>query len=180
MQWELLFFLHSFLLGICIYVIYDLFKSIRRVWEHRGSIVAIEDFVFWVCCGLYVFIYLYKRNYGILRIYEVTAMLLGSVIYGCFVSTYFEKLLTWILRKFRYMMEIPIKFIKKMIKGLKKTMLRVRILIRKFWNRIEVDRDDRDEKTKKKEAGPKKRSRKHKKKYKQEGEISHHQGGKAT
>ena len=48
--------LHSFLLGVIITFIYDLFRIFRRIIPHGWFLLSLEDLVFWVL-ATQVFLY---------------------------------------------------------------------------------------------------------------------------
>lgn len=65
---EGVFMLHSFLLGVIITFIYDLFRIFRRIIPHGWFLLSLEDLVFWVLATAGIFYMLY---------YEITACSAG-------------------------------------------------------------------------------------------------------
>ena len=45
---EGVFMLHSFLLGVIITFIYDLFRILRRIIPHGWFLLSLEDLAFWI------------------------------------------------------------------------------------------------------------------------------------
>ena len=62
MKDELIFFFRSIVYGAELLFIYDFFRSIRRVWKHGKILTALEDHVFWVAGGIFLFSRLYLHN----------------------------------------------------------------------------------------------------------------------
>ena len=56
---EGVFILHSFLLGVIITFIYDLFRIFRRIIPHGWFLLSLEDLVFWVLATAGIFYMLY-------------------------------------------------------------------------------------------------------------------------
>ena len=63
---EGVFMLHSFLLGVIITFIYDLFRIFRRIIPHGWFLLSLEDLVFWVLAtaviGAGTGMFLYKKT----------------------------------------------------------------------------------------------------------------------
>ena len=59
---EGVFMLHSFLLGVIITFIYDLFRIFRRIIPHGWFLLSLEDLVFWVLATAGIFYILYKKT----------------------------------------------------------------------------------------------------------------------
>ena len=101
---------------------YDLFRVIRRVIEHGTVWTAVEDFIYWLCCALFVFAMLYRENDG---------MAVGMLCYNRFVSPFFVKYMALIFgtvfRILRRVAGILCRPLKKLKKILKKTVRLVKI-----------------------------------------------------
>lgn len=96
---ELNLFLDSFLIGIIIALVYDGLLILRRVIPHKLFWVSMEDFLFWLCCALAVFILLVEKNDGILRWFAVCGALLGVLLYKKSVSNIYINVMSTILKK---------------------------------------------------------------------------------
>ena len=64
---EGVFMLHSFLLGVIITFIYDLFRIFRRIIPHGWFLLSLEDLVFWVLATAGIFICFIMKNNGMFR-----------------------------------------------------------------------------------------------------------------
>ena len=83
---EVVFLLHSFLLGIAITFVYDGFLILRRLIRHSLFLISVEDMIFWIACAIGVFYMLYEENNGILRWFAVFGATLGMIAYKKSIS----------------------------------------------------------------------------------------------
>lgn len=83
---EVVFLLHSFLLGIAITFVYDGFLVLRRLIRHSLFLISVEDLIFWIACAIGVFYMLYEENNGILRWFAVFGATLGMLAYKASIS----------------------------------------------------------------------------------------------
>lgn len=99
---EVMFFFHSFLMGIVITFVYDGFLVLRRVIRHNLLLISLEDMIFWIACAIGVFYMLYEENNGVLRWFAVLGATLGMIVYKGSVSNilvnFFSKILTCFLK----------------------------------------------------------------------------------
>ncbi len=104
---EAVFFLHSVFMGVIITFVYDWFLIIRKLIKHGVIWVSLEDFVFWIACGLGVFNMLYRENNGILRWFTVIGAMLGMACYKWLVSKIFVQIMsTCIYKIMRFLFKI--------------------------------------------------------------------------
>lgn len=66
---------------------------------HKGFLVSVEDFAFWVYCGAKVFLLMYYESNGTLRWFAVIGALSGMFLYKKIVSYLFVKYASFLLRK---------------------------------------------------------------------------------
>lgn len=99
---EVMFFFHSFLMGIVITFVYDGFLVLRRVIRHNLLLISLEDMIFWIACAIGVFYMLYEENNGVLRWFAVFGATLGMILYketiSNFLVNFFSKILTCLFR----------------------------------------------------------------------------------
>jgi spore cortex biosynthesis protein YabQ len=93
------FLLHSLLMGVFITYVYDLLRIFRRVIPHGSFLVSLEDFVFWVYCGIEVFLLMYHESDGTLRWFAVIGALAGMVSYKKLISPFLVKYVSLVLNK---------------------------------------------------------------------------------
>ncbi len=85
------FLLHSLIMGVFITFVYDILRIIRRVIPHGGFWVSVEDMVFWLYCGVEVFLLMYHESNGTLRWFAVIGAMTGMILYIKLVSSLFVK-----------------------------------------------------------------------------------------
>ena len=111
---ELQFFLISILWGAIVLFAYDGFRIIRRIIRHNGFFLAIEDLIFWMIAGLFIFSMIYRENNGVIRGFSVMGMAIGMVLYHYILSDFLVSFITKIIRALLR----PFRFIIKKIKQL--------------------------------------------------------------
>ncbi|PXV91088.1 spore cortex biosynthesis protein YabQ [Lachnotalea glycerini] len=127
---ESYFFGCCVLTGIAVISSYDLIRILRRIVKHGVIAIGIEDFIYWVVCGFFVFHIIYIRNDGILRGFAILAIILGMLIYNLTISSLLVKYISKILNKIKDFLTAPIKWIIKMCsKILKKYYKAVKIML---------------------------------------------------
>lgn len=111
------FMLHSFLLGACITLFYDLFRILRRIIPHRTLLLSLEDLVFWVLATGGIFYLLYYENNGMFRWFAVIGAGAGMLLYRKTLSAPFVGLVSGLINailsllgKFLWKMSAPFRF----------------------------------------------------------------------
>ena len=77
---ELSVFLQAVLAGNIIYLAYSVIRVVRRLWRHNLFFVSLEDLIFWIGTGIYLFVRIYQTSDGIIRWYFVIGVLLGGIV----------------------------------------------------------------------------------------------------
>ena len=77
---ELAIFLQAILTGNILFLVYAAVWIVRRIIKHNSFFVSMEDVIFWVGAGLYVFGEIEQTCDGIIRWYFVLGVLLGTFI----------------------------------------------------------------------------------------------------
>ena len=118
MDKDTLFLLQACATGVMITFVYDWLRIFRRVIPHKQFAVSLEDFLFWVCCAIYVFMWMYRVSNGSLRWFAVGGALFGMYLYKRLISrlfvTYVSKLLKCVLRIFGKILFVclrPLRFV---------------------------------------------------------------------
>ncbi|MBO5166482.1 MAG: spore cortex biosynthesis protein YabQ [Lachnospiraceae bacterium] len=88
---ENLFLLYSFLMGIFITFIYDIFRIFRRVCPHKRFAVSLEDIMFWIFCAISVFYLMHTQSNGTLRWFAVLGAMAGMFLYKKLLSDFLVK-----------------------------------------------------------------------------------------
>ena len=130
---ELNFLLHSFLLGIAVTAVYDVFLILRRLVKHSLLLISLEDLLFWIGCAIGVFMMLYEENNGILRWFAVLGAAIGMILYKVSISEFIVNIMSTVIgRIFHVLFKIlrficrPVGFCGRKIGGIFKV----------FWRKI--------------------------------------------
>lgn len=123
------FFLASVLSGIGILVCYDFFRILRSIVPHKDWVVFWEDYIFWVCSGVIVFLMIFQWNDGAIRSFSVLGVAVGMGIYHlgpsepivCIVSRILKKCIG-ICIKMIHTICFPLLFLYKKIKNVLKKL----------------------------------------------------------
>lgn len=133
----------SVLLGAGMFLLYDCFRILRRVFPHGTIWIGIEDFLYWMVCTVAVFVMLYTQNDGKIRGYAIGGIAVGMLLYyGLFsrlvirVNVLVLKAVTGAIGKTAAVVFRPFRFIGKKIhvffrKQLKKVWKAIRIGVSK-------------------------------------------------
>lgn len=76
------------LLGAGLMFLYDILRIVRIVIPHSIVAVSIEDVLYWIVAGIFMFMLLYKEDAGSIRWFAVAIAAGGMVIYNFGVSRF--------------------------------------------------------------------------------------------
>ena len=117
------FYLSSFLWGMALVAIYDVFRIFRRIVRHKKLLMAIEDFIFWMVAACLVFRMIYQYNNGIIRFPGMVILFAGMILYHYAISNPFVHFLN-------KRIILPIKrFLRKIHKVLKNMRNKGKLLL---------------------------------------------------
>lgn len=71
--------LQAFLSGNIVYLSYSAIRILRRLIRHSLFFVSLEDFLFWIGTGLYLFLEMFNTSDGSIRWYFVLGVVVGSL-----------------------------------------------------------------------------------------------------
>ena len=77
---EVYFFARALFLGVLLALCYDLIRLIRRLIPHGNAVVAAEDAVYWLGCGILIFRMMYEVNSGTIRGFAIIAVVMGMLL----------------------------------------------------------------------------------------------------
>ena len=77
---ELFVFLHAALSGNIVYLTYCALRVLRRIVRHNLFWVSLEDALFWIAVGFYLFTQIYQTSNGTIRWYFVLGVLVGGIL----------------------------------------------------------------------------------------------------
>lgn len=115
---EVVFFLHSILMGLVITFAYDWILIFRELVAHGRFLMSIEDFIYWFMCGISVFYVLYKENNGVLRWFAVMGAALGMLFYKGMIKNRFVNIMSTCIYKIMWFIFRVIQVVLKPVKCL--------------------------------------------------------------
>lgn len=97
--WELCYIGECLLLGAGLMLLYDILRIIRIVIPHSIAVISIEDVLYWIVAGIFMFMLLYKEDAGSIRWFAVVIAVAGMLIYNFGISrlavTFVGKCIRW-------------------------------------------------------------------------------------
>ena len=134
-------FFYAVFLGGILLLAYDCMRLLRIFVRHRQWAMAAEEIVFWIAAAAAIYSMIYHCNSGAVRNYIVCGMGLGMLFYRSFLSSFFIRGMSWILRPVRKTFQIFKTFVKNAAKLLKSAVSRRTIKVRKLRYRRQGDHD---------------------------------------
>ncbi len=77
---ELSIFLQAVLAGNLIYLVYAVLRIVRRIVRHNLFFISLEDLIFWIGTGIYLFVKILQTSNGSIRWYFMVGVILGGLI----------------------------------------------------------------------------------------------------
>ncbi len=103
-------FFISIIIGLIIGFLYDFFRLLRKVVNHKNTTVYIEDTIFWLLSTFISFYILLHKNNLEFRFYLLLGIFLGLIFYflciSYFVMTLTIKLIKLILKPIAFILKI--------------------------------------------------------------------------
>jgi len=116
---QILVLIAFFITGICISLLFDIFRISRKVFQTPNILIYIEDILFWILTGVIILFTIFTFTTGEVRFYMILTMLFACFIYFITISKYIIKINTKILCFFKSIINFlltPLKKIKKILK----------------------------------------------------------------
>ncbi len=88
---ELSVFLQAVLAGNLVYLSYLAIRIFRRILKHNLFWVSVEDAIFWIAAGFYLFFKIYQTSNGTIRWYFVLGVLAGGILTHHIISKITKK-----------------------------------------------------------------------------------------
>lgn len=123
-HYELFLFFQSVAMGAMLLLCYSFLIALRQAVPHAGAVVMVQNLVFWIAAGFFVFVRIYRSNQGSLRNFLFLGLLLGAFLGNALLRPLFVKICGKILG-------IPVNAVKKIINVLLFLERRCKILISK-------------------------------------------------
>ncbi len=110
-----------FIAGVCIGIIFDFFRIIRKSFKTPDILTYIQDILFWILAGIILLFTIFTFTTGEIRIYMFIFLFFGLFIYFISISRHFIWINTQIIRGLKSIINFFIKpFAKKNRKFFKK------------------------------------------------------------
>ncbi len=107
-------FYYAFLIGVGSAILFDIFRSIRKVYKHSVLVTNVEDFIFWLIVTFIFFYVILLFNNGSIRVYFFVSFVIGFFMWILLLSRHFTRMLIYIIR----MIDICLKKLKFGIKSI--------------------------------------------------------------
>lgn len=101
-------FIVFLIIGICIGVIFDIFRAIRKVFNTSDFITYIEDIIFIAIVGILFVNNLILINNGEIRFYIILAIIFGMTFYFFTISRISLKIFQFFLKSFKKILLFPV------------------------------------------------------------------------
>ena len=82
-------FMMAVLSGNLVYLVYTVLRVLRRIVKHNLFWISVEDLLFWIGTGIFLFVRIYQTENGIIRWYFVAGVLFGAL----FTHVIFSKII---------------------------------------------------------------------------------------
>lgn len=134
--------------GLCIGIIFDVFRILRKSFKTTDLVTSIEDILFWIITGILILYNIFRFNNGEIRSYLFLGILVGVTCYLIFLSKLFIRINVAILKYIKkfvrkvvtillYPFRIFLSFIRKVVlKPISFIFINVRKNIKNEWNKI--------------------------------------------
>lgn len=77
---ELSVFMQAALAGNLVYLVYSAIRVMRRIIKHNLFFVSLEDLIFWIGTGIFLFVKIYQTSNGSIRWHFVIGVLTGGIL----------------------------------------------------------------------------------------------------
>ena len=88
---ELAVFIQAVLTGNLLYLAYCVLRVFRRIIKHNLFLVSLQDLLYWIATGCYLFAKIYQTSNGMIRWYFVVGVLLGGILTHCTIQKIVKK-----------------------------------------------------------------------------------------
>lgn len=129
-------FLLTVMGGCIIGLTYDCIRIFRRIIKHNNLVMNIEDLLYFILCGLFIFFILFNKNYGEIRAFSLFGSLLGGIIYFLSLSPIIVEYGTKIIGTLLKLLKTIILFILKPILLLLKIIFFPIRIIYRIFNKV--------------------------------------------
>ncbi len=108
---EAFVFLCSAMSGAGLFLLYDLFRILRKTVGVGRLFTGIQDCLFWILSFIFMFCVIFYVNNGVVRFYEILGAILGAICYGFTLSAPILRILDAIIGIFSKFFKIFFKIL---------------------------------------------------------------------
>ena len=102
--------------GVCMSVLYDVFRVVRCIIPHNKVAVSSEDLIYWLCMIIPAFTFVVKVNDGIFRLYFIFGIFLGVFLYSVTIGKIIMLITRYVCGKMSQLFRFILKIIRKRFK----------------------------------------------------------------
>lgn len=121
--------LASFLFGMVLMILYDIFRIFRHIVKHGTVLTAVEDVLYWFFCAIGIFAMLYQENDGLLRWFVIGGVAFGMLLENSCISP-------WIVGIFVKIIRVWQKIFGKVFYTVKKPGKKALFFFKKEWKKV--------------------------------------------
>lgn len=119
-------FLVFSLTGVVLGVLFDFFRVLRKTFKTGDFVTYIEDILYWILAGIIILYNIWFFNDGEIRVFMISGILMGAIIYCLTLSPIFIKIDYFFMKKIKgvftllyNILKIPIEFMINLLKKIK-------------------------------------------------------------
>lgn len=143
-------FFVTILIGFIIGLIYDFFRLIRKIFNHKNTFVYIEDAIFGLTSTFICFYILLHKNNLDFRFYLLIGISIGLILYmhliSFFVLTFALKFINFLIKPISMLLQFFIKLLNPFIKSFNllknKTSYKKKIHLQKLHRYVKIKNKD--------------------------------------
>ena len=122
---QLWIFLLMLIYGAAASAVFDILRSIYRIFKPSSVTVGIGDILFWLIISVLTFFAIFISNNGQIRLFEFFAMIMGSIIYFLTLSKVIILMFSAVFFCLKQFFLSFLKFFLTIVRFLYKMVLRV-------------------------------------------------------
>jgi hypothetical protein len=81
----------AYLCGVLVTAVYEVLRVLRRLKKHSLFWISVEDLLYWIWCGFYVFLEIHRTCSGRIRWYYLLGLFLGAGTFARFFQKFLKK-----------------------------------------------------------------------------------------
>lgn len=128
-MWDLTSFIISVFSGFFMGIIFDFYRTIRRISKSKGMLSNVGDLIFWIIAGVLFFFLLVNTTGGVLRGFVFIGALCGIAIYMYLFSKR-------ILSLFSSLFQLILELFSEIIGIIEKPFVKIRSLIKAYFKEM--------------------------------------------